>query len=159
MLSIKDDHYLDGNEFHHRKNKKFNSAYTSEISDTTGISNIGIESLVIQLPVFLQYHLPLRKNYTLLFSVGTDIDLRTEHSINYENVSVNSQIQRHHLDVQSPIVAFNNAVISIGLQKQWKNVVMQAVPFISPQLTSVAYKREDFYFGLGLRALYRFGKN
>ena len=129
-----------------------------EFSDSSAIRNIGTQSTLIQVPVTLSYALPLRKEYALLFGLGTDIDLSSRQHIGYDRMGYSMPVERKNLETQNTVVILNNMVFSTGVQKQWRKFSLQLSAFVSPQITPVIYKKDKLYSGLRFRLLYNFGK-
>ncbi len=151
FLRINNETYHDENDFHSRKGQYFDKVYENQVTDTSSISNIGMRNFLIQIPVTLNYQLPLKNNFALLMGVGTDLDIYAKQFVNFDNQ--NSDV-RKNFETVIPAKLFNNLVISTGLQKKWRHYVLQIRPFVSPQLISVVYKKEDAYFGVKCNFLF-----
>lgn len=156
MLHIDDDKFRDAEDFHRRKGRNFGDTYAPDVPDTSFISGIETRYSLIQIPVSLAYHFLLRNDFALTFAFGTDIDLYAVRHIGYQQRGFFDPHEQKHFETQLPTVAFNNATVSVGIQKQWKHFVIQASPFVSPQFMHVPYKREDLYYGLRISTLYGF---
>jgi hypothetical protein len=153
LLNITKEHYRDKDDFNNKRNESFCSTYIPNASDTSSISEIEMRFNIIQLPVALNYYKPLKKNYSLLFSAGTDLDLQAKFHLNYEHGDPRIH---EHVATNYPNVVFNNISLSAGIQKQWNNFIVQLNPFVSPQIKNVEYKKDNLYGGLRLRVFYRF---
>ncbi|MCX6352399.1 MAG: hypothetical protein NTX03_11135 [Bacteroidetes bacterium] len=152
--------FKDEKDFHERRGKDFATEYGNNLppKDSTPFSDIRTFNRMLQLPVKLNYTLPLKHNFSLLVSAGTDIDLGgMEHVDCHRRKGPAHEDEPKKFGVNIKPVAINNAVFSVGVQKQWNHFIVQASPYISPQLNKVFYKKEDLYFGLSLKALYAFG--
>ncbi|MDP4268034.1 MAG: hypothetical protein Q8880_11435 [Bacteroidota bacterium] len=154
ILGINNEKYFDDNDFHQHKGEYLRNVYDKYVTDSIFAKNIGMKNILLQVPLKVNYKLPLRHNFSLLFSLGTDLDVSAKQFIGYDH-DMNFNIGEHK-DFQTthPVVIFNNAMISAGIQKQWKSYVFQLLPFISPQLKSVVYKKEEVYFGLHCNILF-----
>jgi hypothetical protein len=149
FLAINNEKYNSNREFHQLKGKNFNAVYSCGLTDSSA-SNIGINTLLTQAPISINYQLPLKNNYSLIASVGTDIDIHARQIVDYDD---GGSLQNNKFTTNYPVIAFNNIAISAGLQKRWKGFVFRASPFISPQFKSVMYKKEDLYAGIKLNIL------
>jgi hypothetical protein len=158
LLTISNEKYKDANEFKLKKGQDFRDTYTPATPDTTFISMINMQYTVLQVPVKITYYYPLRNRYSIVFSAGTDIDILSYQHIDYTLSTNFSAPVKGNYDAKNPTVLFNNTTFAAGIQKQWEHLVVQAVPFVSPQLRAVAYKKEDIYMGISLRVFYRFGQ-
>ncbi len=151
------NHFRDSDDFNKQTNKDFYAA-TSQFADTFNIANIAMNYNILQIPVAFNYSIPLKNDFAFLSSVGTDLDISTNLNVKYQEVvNYSKDIEKNtSLNVQYHPVLFNNMVLAIGLQKQWNHIILQASPFISPQLKIVDYKQDNLYGGLRIRAFYKF---
>jgi hypothetical protein len=154
FLSINNETYHDTKDFHSLKGQYFGSVYENQLIDTSNISNIGIRDFLIQIPITLNYQLPLKNNFALLMGIGTDLDLHAKQFVNFDHHDNPISVTIKNFETNIPVSVFNNLVISPGVQKRWGHYVLQIMPFISPQLKSVVYKKEDAYFGIKCNFLF-----
>jgi hypothetical protein len=98
--------------------------------------------------------LPIKNNFALLLGIGTDLDLHAKQFVNFDHHDNPTSVTTKNFETNIPVSVFNNLVISTGVQKRWGHYVLQVRPFISPQLKSVVYKKEDAYFGLKCNFLF-----
>jgi hypothetical protein len=137
---------------------RFKNSYLPDWSDNYQFKDIAIQAYSVQLPIALSYYQPLKKNYSILFSFGTDLDLYIYQNVNFackDNGSW-SNYENWNMTLNHSAVLLNNIMLSPGLQKQWGHFVLQVCPFISPQMKEVEYKDSNIYFGLRSKILYRF---
>ncbi|HXD92995.1 MAG TPA: hypothetical protein VNX01_07250, partial [Bacteroidia bacterium] len=150
-LSTGKELFSDDDDYHHHKNKNFKNSYAKQVQDSIH-HNIKISNTVFQIPITFSYSLQLKRNFSLIFGIGTDIDLYAVQHVEYKHPITNSDYTQKKFDVKQPTLYFNNTVLSTGLQKQFKHFVFQLSPFVSPQLKNVTYKTESVYYGLRIRA-------
>jgi hypothetical protein len=150
VLNVNNEKYADEDDFYHKKGMPFQHAYSKDVPDTTA-KNIGMHNILVQVPIAITYQLPLKYNYSIIASAGTDLDIYAKQLIDYNRMGFP---QPQTFTTNTPVVAFNNVVVSIGLQKRWKKFVFQASPFVSPQFKSVVYKKEDLYAGVKFSVLF-----
>jgi hypothetical protein len=150
VLNVNNEKYVDEDDFHHKKGMPFQHVYSKNVPDTTA-KNIGMHNILVQVPIAITYQLPLKNNYSIIASVGTDLDIYAKQLIDYNRMGFQ---QTQTFTTNTPVIAFNNAVISIGMQKRWRKFVFQASPFVSPQFKSVVYKKEDLYAGVKFSLLF-----
>ena len=158
-LIVNNEMYNDEDDFHHRKGKDFRQVYGQGNGDTSSIQDIHTHNTLVQIPLAVSYTLPIKNNFGFVFSAGTDLDIYARQVIEYGhfNPGLPEPPKREWSEVRVPALAFNNAVISAGVQKRWGHFVAQLSPYVCPQLTQVVYKKEDFYAGLRFRLFYSFG--
>jgi hypothetical protein len=147
--------FRDETDFYNRKSRHFDQVFHGQPPMHDKISNIGIDNAILQIPITLTYYYPLKKGYTLSLGLGTDLDIYTSALIKFDSRhGADSLAQSNSIKTSEPVEILNNVVISLGLQKRWNRFTLQATPFISPQLKHVNYKKEDLYFGFGLKLYY-----
>ena len=67
-------------------------------------------------------------------------------------------MENYNFQAKGNVVPFNNPVISIGLEKQWKSWTFQLQAFIKPRLKEVFYKPKELEFGVGVGIKHKFWK-
>ncbi len=147
--------FRDETDFYNRKSRHFDQVFHGQPPTHDKISNIGIDNAILQIPITLTYYYPLKKGYTLSLGLGTDLDIYTSALIKFDSHrGADSLSQSNSIKTSEPVKMLNNVVLSLGIQKRWNRFTLQATPFISPQLKHVNYKKEDLYFGFGLKLYY-----
>jgi len=155
-VSYQDEKFNSMEDFDRHNNRKINHRFEEHLKDNEHASEISIKSSLIQLPVAIRYSIPLNNNFSFLFSLGTDLDLILNQRLSYIQPPDSLGSPHDKLDARGDAVLFNNMEIAAGIEKQWKYLVLQAHPFIKPQLKQVFYKPKEFDFGLGVNIIYRF---
>lgn len=123
----------------------------STITDTSLITFVGVKQTIYQVPVTISYLIPLAKKFSLLFGLGTDLDVYATQHLIYK-----LRQEEKSMDKKSRVSVFNNAVISIGINKEWNHFSIQLSPFVNPQITRVSYKNPESYYGGRIRLFYTF---
>jgi hypothetical protein len=100
--------------------------------------------------------MPLKNEYTFIIGLGTDVDIYANRRTNFEQLVKNNPTIYQQADATLSTVPFNNLVLSPGFQKTWSGFSIQLLPYWSPQLKHVSYKKENQYAGFKLRAYYNF---
>ncbi len=160
-LVVRNGSYASKDEYQTHEGKEF----SEETDDDDGqghivpktISNININDYVIQMPISLSYNLPLTNNFYFVFGLGSDIDIYTTKNVSYiVSLPTANDIQHSVAKPNTPSI-FNNFVASVGIEKRWKLIFIQLKPFLSPQLSTVDYKKESLYYGLNISGGFAFG--
>ena len=112
-----------------------------------------MQNLLLQIPIAINYQLHLKNNYSVILSAGTDLDILAKQHVRFEHHDNINLPVGQNFDTNYPVMVFNNLTFSAGVQKQLKHYVFQLKPFVSPQLKSVVYKKENVYFGVKLNVL------
>ncbi len=156
MVNPIQERFHDKDDFHDRRGSEFQKTYPSEVVDTIAISNINIHTHIIQLPVYIGYILPIKKQFSLVLNAATDLDIRTKQEVEYRHpINFPGEERKEFHSHVAPTV-FNNLCFSVGLQKQINNFQFQISPYVYSQTKQVAYKNNESYLGIRFRALYSF---
>jgi hypothetical protein len=158
FLKVNHERYENNEGIDQLNGNHFPDFHPADKIDTSVIRNIGTQSAVLQIPLTISYALPLKKEYALLFGIGTDIDLASRQHIDYDRLGGNIPVERKNFDTKNAVVMINNLVLSAGIQKDWKKFSLQLSPFVSQQITPVIYKNDKLYAGVRFRIFYNFGK-
>jgi hypothetical protein len=131
----------------------------------TTIDSITNQSNIIQVPLSFFYFIPLKNNFAVSVSLGTDLDLYKYQELSFRETTVKyypppyrSQVTHQERNNNGNGIMFNNAIISAGILKQWGHYAVELSPYFSYQLKNSDYKLENYYVGCNLKLLYSFGK-
>ncbi|MEI8046574.1 MAG: outer membrane beta-barrel protein [Bacteroidota bacterium] len=152
------EHYTDTSDFFHHKPHDFHHEFEGHFHDKDRISEITINNTLLQVPVILNYYIPLKRNYGISLSVGTDLDVYLNQKISFNRIPDTGRVDNYSFENKGSVTVFNNMVISAGIEKRWKFLAFQLQPFISPKLKEVFYKPKEMEFGVGFNIKYCFGK-
>lgn len=153
---LSNENFSDDHDFHTRKGVEFHSSYHLDTSDSIKISNINLHYQVIQIPISLKYLLTQKNNYNFIMGLGTNIDIYAKQRIEYEHQKPINSLQQKQLLLSTPVLMFNNMLISTALQKTWGPFSLELSAFLCPQLKRTSYKPESLYYGIGLHSFYKF---
>ena len=154
LARMKNENYNNDNDFHYKKGTDFYHTYSSDIPDTSSFSNIEIHTTLIRIPVMINYRIALKHNFYLLFGAGTDLDVVAKQDVGYHHKDSNNPDNPKSFNSSTATLLINNVTLEAGIQKEWKHLVIQVSPFASPQITNVAYKKDNFSYGFGVKVLY-----
>jgi hypothetical protein len=153
------EHFSDQKDFfNHRPPPDSHHWIDDHLSGKEHISDVTISNSLLQIPVAFSYYIPLKRNYTVSFSLGTDLDVYLHQKLSYtDNADTNNH---HHDDFQDKgkVSLLNTFTFSAGASKQWKSWLLEAKPYISPRFTEVFYKPKEMEFGVEIGVKYCFGK-
>ncbi|MEQ1733724.1 MAG: hypothetical protein ABL940_08625 [Bacteroidia bacterium] len=159
-LVLKNEKFRDEKDFRNNKNKDFHTNYPKQMPDTSFASNIAIQNRIAQISLAGNYTLGLRNQYSLVFGVGTHLDVLGNTHIKYNNqpptnMPNNKEIV-NKVKEKTPVTVLNNAFATIGIQKEWKHIALQLSPLITTQITQVNYKKEPIQLGADVKLYYTF---
>ena len=156
IANISNGRFKDENVFNQNTGLNFRNVYFNGAKDTLPSTNINYLNTLFQIPVVFAYNLPLNNDYTFILGLGTDIDFYASQLTTFEQAVKNSTTLYKQANQELEVVPFNNITISSGFEKTWNAFSLQFIPFLSPQIKHVSYKKEDLYGGFKLRAFYNF---
>ncbi len=153
-----DEDFEDEDEFRKNTKKDFRKEYESRINDNTQINDIHINQALLKIPVYINYRLPLPKNFTVLLTTGSNLGIHSRQfvSYNHQNSFRDGYHQRFSLKVDTPI--FNNLLFSVGIEKRWQKYSVQLSPYFITQVKQISYQEENWQLGLKLNGFYRLSK-
>lgn len=113
------------------------------------IEDIRILTSMIQLPFNLKYYTPLSKKWSVLFSVGTNLDLSVYQNVNFE--SYYQGYERHNsFESHAKSSPFHDFMFGTGIQYQHGRVIGQLSPFWQSNFRSTDYSNQRNSFGINL---------
>lgn len=116
------------------------------------LDDIDIQTTALQLPARLNYYLPLRRQWSLFFSLGTLLNLSVYESVRFESMYQGAE---HHtaFEVRQPSSVFQNFVLGSGIQYQHKRFVGQLSPVWYYNFRGVSDGRSQQRVGVNLSLL------
>jgi len=152
------EHYMDRDDLLRRKHHDFNGRPGNPFEGKDHISDLYIQNRLLEIPVTFKYYVHLKKNYSISFSLGTDLDIYLNQELSFTHMADSGKVNTDNFTVRGDVVPFNNLVIAAGVEKQWKSWVIQLQPYIKPRMKEVFYKPKELEFGVGVGVKYSFGK-
>lgn len=152
------EHFGDEDDFKRRTDKDFRDAHDVVLPLSNSIENIDAHQVLFRLPIYLNYRLPLRNDYTILFSTGTDLDFHLNQITSFSHHDLVRTETQEGIQEKIPVPLFNNWMISTGIEKRWKHFSVQLSPYLSYQIKQVSYRKEDFIFGFKANGFYRLSR-
>lgn len=144
-------------DFKRNKNQNFRDQYTVNVPIGNPIENIETHQLLFNIPLYLNYRYPLRKNFTALFITGTDLDFHLQQFTSYSHFDF-SRDDKQALQEKITVKPFNNWLISVGVEKRWNHFSLQFSPYFSTKFKNIGYRKDDSSFGFKLNGFYRLSR-
>jgi hypothetical protein len=154
MLNKGED-FRDGADFMDRRSKPIHEAFGEHPELHGKISDLQISSAIVQLPIQFTYYYPLKNNFTVSLALSSNFDVYNSTNIRLMNRPDRDSLDHQvNLKVAPPLQFFNNLIVSAGVQKRWNRWAIQATPYLGKQVVHVDYRREDWFYGLGVNLCY-----
>jgi PBP1b-binding outer membrane lipoprotein LpoB len=156
MLKDRVETFESKEDYNEHKSQEFEKHYGDRVQENS--RDFRIENTIYQVPIALFVNLPLGHKYTVITGIGTDLDIYNRQHVEYhhQRSALPNDMQTQAFTMNYPPVLFNNIVFSLGMQRRFGRFGVQAIPFVSPQLIKVDYRKEKVFYGLRLRAYYEF---
>jgi hypothetical protein len=135
--------YNEPKDYNRDMPEEFSKHYDPQHKIDTNICNIDIRNKSYAVPVFLSFRLPLKNDFKVLFSAGTDLTISSTDHVNYEHKNPygsppgSKPEPPHDIEHKNTTNAFHEMSLSIGLQKTWKHFGVD----LSPNATLPFQKR------------------
>ncbi len=123
------------------------------------VFDIKTDVTLVRLPVSLTYRWPIKENFTLLFSGGTNLNLSAQQCYRFYYKERNDKIEEKEGNFNIKPAVSNDIMIAAGVEKQWRSIVFQAEAYAAPYLQKPAYLTDNRNLGVRFKVLYQFGKN
>ncbi len=152
------EHFGDEDDFKRRTERDFREQHDLDVPLNSSIEDIEAHQILFRVPLYLNYRLPLRKDYTVLFSTGTDFDINLRQITSFSHRDFVRENKQEGLTESIKVTPFNNWMLSAGIEKRWKRFSVQLSPYVSYQLKPLSYRNNDWIFGLKLNGFYRISR-
>ena len=136
---------------------KFRRDYTPGLSPLSAITNIGVHTTRLQIPVSLGYRIPVSPTLSLLPSVGTTLGFQSKEFVTFtyrqpfRNVETEDSRQ-----YDRPVDLLNNLTFGAGAEWKRNHWVVQAGPLLTVPVVADANWEESTSVGLRARLFYQF---
>lgn len=148
--------------FEYKKGKPFRPNYAPNLPQKFNIEEIRSSNMILQIPLNLNYHAPLKNGFAVIVGAGTVFDIAGKNRINFnfKDPARGGITESSNPNLNSGIntTFFNNVELSVGVEKRFNRFVFQANPYWTTQLQNVSYKPDLNSWGLRVRGLYNFGQ-
>jgi hypothetical protein len=155
LANLKGKDYLTAGEYETETKLAFRPTYASFVTAGNEILNIKFDDYFLQIPLSISYRYPLIKQWTLLFGLGTDLDIAGRQNVRFDYQGNSGEFDegRSKANISNPV--FNNGLLSAGIEKKFGKYVFQLMPYASAQWKTSIYKRDDILLGAKLYVMYQ----
>lgn len=120
--------YASEKQFNLGTGQSFIDLYRTKIpSKYDALTEININTSILELPIYLNYYVPLKRKLDLKFTFGTHIDLKLYQNIRFETYNNGEEIYTEFNTLASKN-SWHNMILGVGLQYKFKNVAAQLSP-------------------------------
>ncbi|PIQ20209.1 MAG: hypothetical protein COW65_16365 [Cytophagales bacterium CG18_big_fil_WC_8_21_14_2_50_42_9] len=134
-----EERHHDTHAFNLAKGKRFEDMYHVWLRPDDKIEEIDLKTTVLQLPLSVNYYLPIKGKFSLLFTGGTTLDLTVNQQVNFERTPPGGGAERYKFNADPHTYTINNVLYGMGIQYQNKRVVGQITPYYIYQFVNPEY--------------------
>ena len=149
------EHFGDEDDFKRRTEQDFRKQHDLDLPLSLPINDIDAHQVLFRIPLYLNYRMLLRKDYTIIFSTGTDFDVCLRQFTSFSQHDYIKENKQEGLTESVKVIPYNNWMLSTGIEKRWKRFSVQLSPYVSYQLKPLSYRNNDWMFGVKLNGFYR----
>lgn len=122
--------------------------------------NIQFKYSVIQIPLSVSYLMPLKKDVSFIIGAGTKLLLRTNEFVSYyAKIEPGNTVFNNSFDmVKTNLPKFNDVIVSLGIQKNWKRFSFQGLMYIDKSMKDIKFRQMPMSAGFSMHLLYNFRK-
>ncbi|GAB2648895.1 hypothetical protein GCM10027035_48400 [Emticicia sediminis] len=153
-----EEDFDDEDEFKRDTKKDFRKEYESRINDNSQINDIHINQALFKVPVYINYRLPLPKNFTVLLTAGSNLDVYSRQFVSYSDQNSFRDKDHHRFSISGKTQLFNNLLFSTGIEKRWQKYSIQLSPYFITQIKPILYQEENWQIGIKLNGFYRLSR-
>ncbi len=153
-----DKDFDDEDEFRRNTKKDFRKEYESRITDNSEINDIHINQALLKVPVYINYRLPLPKNFTVLFTTGSNFDVYSRQFVSYNDQNSFRDKDHHRFSISGKTQFFNNLLFSTGIEKRWQKYSIQLSPYFITPIKPMLYQEKNWQIGIKLNGFYRLSR-
>lgn len=120
--------YISDKQFNFYTGQSFVELYRSKIPEKyDALTEISINTSILELPLYLNYYVPIKRNFDLKFTFGTHIDLKLYQNIRFETYNKGEEVYTEFNTLASKN-SWHNMILGVGLQYKFKNLAFQLSP-------------------------------
>jgi len=134
-----EERHQDTHAFNLAKGRRFEEMYQAWIEPNAKIEEIDLKTTVLQLPLSVNYYLPVKGKFSLLFTGGTTLDLIVNQQVNFERTPPGGGKEKYEFKAAPHPNTFNNVLYGMGVQYQNNRVVGQITPYFIYQFVNPEY--------------------
>lgn len=152
------ERFIDKADFYGHRPHGSNPQIDNHFGGNQPVSDITIGNQIVQIPVSINYFIPVNKKIVVSLSAGTDFDLYLNQKLSYNHRVDSAHSENPHFMAKGKVIPFNSLFFGAGLEYRWNHLVISAQPYYNLHFEGVFYKPKESEFGLGLGISYSFGK-
>lgn len=127
-------------DFNIKTGRDFMLTYGSQLNSNEDLDEIYIKTTILELPLKINYYVPLKQNLDLIFNYGTHLDVKNYQSLNVEYNIQGEEIYQK-LQTKSSKEIFHNMTLGTGLQYRRNRYVFQFNPTLTYNFREIEFQK------------------
>lgn len=132
--------YSGTKDFNIKTGRDFMVTYGTQLNSKEDVDEIYIKTTILELPFKINYYLPLKQNWNLIFNYGTHLDIKNYQSLNVEYNIQGEEIYQK-LQTKSSKEIFHNMTLGTGLQYRRNRYVFQFNPTLTYNFREIEFQK------------------
>lgn len=132
--------YKGTRDFNLKTGRDFMLTYGSQLNSKEDVDEIYIKTTILELPLKINYYVPLKQNWDLMFNYGTHLDIKNYQSLNVEYNIQGEEIYQK-LQTKSSKEIFHNMTLGMGLQYRRNRYVFQFNPTLTYNFREIEFQK------------------
>lgn len=158
-VKLDDQRFPNDKAFWDKTRINFRKYNGGQVPPAFSVYNINMQTTLLQLPVNFLYRSNINEDLSFFAGIGTSLNLKTKQELSCDVKIPNGEFERHIQKDNLKFPAFNNANLSIGIEKRWNPIVVQVDSYLSVYQKSRPFFQEPRNIGLRVKLLYAFGSS
>jgi hypothetical protein len=154
--------FEDEEEYRAERNRDFREEYLNRYSlgVMSECRDIKFQYSILQIPISVSYFIPLKKNYGLMFGLGSQFNLRATEIVRFQGLLQPSNTSMGHEfnEVVKPMPLIHNMGVHVGVQKTWKRFSIHSLMYVNQSFMKTEILPNLTSLGFNLNIFYRFGQ-
>lgn len=135
-------------QFNQQTGQNFVQTYNSKVpKNYDALTEIGINTSILELPIALNYYIPINRKFDFKFSFGTHLDLKLYQNIKFETYYQGEEIYTN-FNTYAAKNTLHNMILGAGVQYKQRNVSFILTPTYIYNFREVDYVNSGGVFRL-----------
>lgn len=158
-LKLKQMQFFNEKSFREVNKRDFKQTHPNEVPAAFVVTNIQIEPTMMQIPLTVAFRNDLKDNWTYYMGAGANITVKSNEKISYSCIipKPKQEILTQSFDRKMDISPINSLNFSLGIEKSWHPIVVQAEGYIYSYFKPLTPLQHRSGPGFKVKLLYQIG--